>query len=78
KSSKKITLAGYTKVGIIAGLIITGSLMMVKNFSGTPFSNGVIIFLDISHLVFCMGLLFLTAMEVLGGIKNAASTDIMI
>jgi hypothetical protein len=64
KSSGKITRTGYTKAGIIAGLIITGSLMMVKNFTGTPFPNGVIIFLDISHLVFCMGLLFLTAMEV--------------
>lgn len=63
KSSKKITRAGYTKASIIAGLIITGSLMMVKNFIGTPFPNGVIIFLDISHLGLCMALLFYFAMD---------------
>lgn len=77
-NSRRITRAGYTKAGIIAGLILTGSLMMVKNFTGTPFPNGVIIFLDVSHLFFCMGLLFLTAMEVIRGIRHATSTDIII
>jgi len=78
KTNSKKIMPAYAKGGIIAGLVITGSLMMVKNFSGTPFSSGVIIFLDISHLLFCMGLLFLTAMEVIGGIKKLFSTDIII
>jgi len=41
----------------IAGLIVTGILLVVKNFPGTPFPGTLIIVLDISHLLLCMGLL---------------------
>ncbi|WP_299983423.1 hypothetical protein [Desulfobacula sp.] len=46
------------KIVIFSGLILTGSLMVIKNFSGTPFSNGMVIALDILHILFCMALLF--------------------
>ncbi len=42
---------------LLGGLIITGALMVIKNFSGTPFPFGVIIALDLLHLMFCMAFL---------------------
>jgi hypothetical protein len=41
----------------LAGLIVTGCFMVVKNLSGIYFSHNVIISLDLLHLVFCMVLL---------------------
>jgi len=72
-NSGKTPRALYAKAVIISGLIITGSLMMVKNFSGTPFSHVFIIFLDLSHLGLCMALLFMTALEFIKVIKGRAS-----
>lgn len=42
---------------LLGGLMITGVLMVIKNFSGTPFPFGVIIALDLLHLMFCMAFL---------------------
>ncbi|MCP3899858.1 MAG: hypothetical protein GY707_09130 [Desulfobacteraceae bacterium] len=56
----KIIPSAYTKITMILVLMITGILMMVKNFAGTPFPPNFIIFLDITHLTFCMALLVYT------------------
>lgn len=64
---KKKSQIKYAKAGIISGLIITGGLMMIKNLPGTYFPHGMIIFLNIFHLGFCMVFLFLTAQEVIKG-----------
>ncbi len=45
------------KLILFTGLILTGILLVVKNFAGAPFSNNFIIGLNLMHLVFCMGLL---------------------
>ena len=50
---------------VIAGLILTGCLMVIKNFSGTPFSHGLIITLDLSHLMLCMALLAIGAFRLI-------------
>lgn len=45
------------RIIIFSGLILTGSLLVIKNFSGTPFPNGMIIMLNLLHLLFCMALM---------------------
>ena len=56
---KKITTAGYVRGAILAGLVISGVFLVVRNLKGSMFSPGFIIFLDLFH----MGLVitFLTA-----------------
>ncbi|WP_457551602.1 hypothetical protein [Desulfobacula sp.] len=54
----KITGTGYFKIVILAGLIVTGSLMVIKNLPDIYFGHITIIVLDLSHLSFCMILLF--------------------
>jgi len=58
---------------LLGGLIITGVLMVIKNFSGTPFSFGVIIVLDLLHLIFCMALLMYGAYRLMTRKKSLVS-----
>ncbi len=52
-----ITRTGYFKIIVLAGLIVSGLLMVVKNLPNIYFNHNAIIFLDLSHLSFCMILL---------------------
>jgi hypothetical protein len=58
---------------IFFGLILTGTLMVIKNFSGTPFPHGMIIALDIIHLMFCMALIFFGLYQLIKGKKELLS-----
>ena len=49
-----ITSSVYAKIAMILVLMTTGVLMMIKNFTGTPFPPNFIIFLDLTHLFFCV------------------------
>ena len=62
-----LTAAGWVKVLSLAGLIITGGLMAVKNLSGVYFPHLLIILLDLFHLSLCMILLGATLYS---GIRN--------
>ena len=53
----KITPSGYAKLAMLSVLIITGILIMIKNFTGTPFPPNFIIFINLTHVTFCMILL---------------------
>ncbi|RLC01937.1 MAG: hypothetical protein DRH34_08240 [Deltaproteobacteria bacterium] len=55
--SGRITGSGYFKIVILAGLIASGVLMVVKNLPNTHFGHTTIIALDLFHLSFCMLLL---------------------
>ncbi len=55
-----ITKAGYFKIVLLAGLIISGSLMVIKNLSAVYFSHNIVIALDLIHLSLCMMLLAVT------------------
>ena len=59
-SGKKIrlTVTGYLRGTLIAGLIATGILLVIRNFEGYVFSHNLIIFLDLSHLALVMLFLF--------------------
>ncbi|HKK98970.1 MAG TPA: hypothetical protein VJ943_01880 [Desulfotignum sp.] len=57
----KISASAQVKIAALCGLIITGIFMVVKNLSGVYFSHGMVIGLDLLHLLFCMVLLGATA-----------------
>ncbi len=53
----RLTRTGWVKLISLAGLIVTGGVMVVKNLSGVYFSHNLIILLDLLHLLLCMVLL---------------------
>ena len=53
----KITASGYLKIIIIAGLILSGALMVFKNLENVHFAHITINILDLAHLGLCMLLL---------------------
>lgn len=57
---KKISSTGFMKIWIIAGLMITGLVLVVKNLSGIYMGHSMIIFLDISHLFLCVSFLMVS------------------
>ncbi|MCK5165248.1 MAG: hypothetical protein KAQ72_16100 [Desulfobacula sp.] len=56
----KITGSGYFKIVLIAGLIVSGSFMVIKNLPDIYFSHNSIIVLDLVHVSLCMMLLFVS------------------
>jgi hypothetical protein len=57
KDSLKISASGYIKVFLLSVLIITGVLLVLKNFEGYIFSPGIIALLNVTHLGLVMVLL---------------------
>ena len=56
----KITGFGYFKIAVLAGLIVSGALMVVKNLPNISFGHNTIIALDLVHLSLCMMLIFMS------------------
>ncbi|MBU1183144.1 MAG: hypothetical protein KKF00_13470 [Proteobacteria bacterium] len=54
----KLAFTGYLRAAMITGLMITGVLLVIRNFEGYIFSHNLIIFLDLSHLALVMLFLF--------------------
>ena len=57
RKSIKITLSGYIRGAIVAGLITTGILLVIINLKYSGFAPGFIIFSYLCHLTLVMGLL---------------------
>ena len=57
RKSIKMTLSGYIRGAIVAGLITTGILLVIINLKYSGFAPGFIIFLYLCHLTLVMGLL---------------------
>ncbi len=51
----KITTSGYIRASIIAGLIVSGIIMVIRNFAGYHYSPKFIVVTDLIHL----GLVFM-------------------
>jgi heme A synthase len=56
----KITGFGYFMIAVLAGLIVSGALMVVKNLPNIYFGHNAIIALDLVHLSLCMMLIFMS------------------
>jgi len=46
----RISASGYARGGMLAGIVVTGLLMVIRNLSGILFPPGLIIFLNLAHL----------------------------
>ena len=57
RKSIKITLSGYIRGSVVAGLLITGILLVIRNHEISGFAPGFIIFLYLCHLTLVMVLL---------------------
>jgi len=60
KQTLRVTTSGILRAVWIIGILLTGACLVINNFTGTRFSAGFIIFLDIAHIGFMM-LLGITA-----------------
>ena len=60
RKNLKITLTGYLRAALLAGIVITGILFVVKNFPVHYFSHEFIIILNLCHLGFVMAFLFVS------------------
>lgn len=58
RESKAITASGYFRVVVLGGLVITGLMLVLRNFTGVWFSPNMIIGLDLTHIALVMFLLF--------------------
>jgi putative Mn2+ efflux pump MntP len=50
KKRIRLTASGYVRATILAGILISGIFLVLRNLPGTHFAPGFIIFLDIAHL----------------------------
>lgn len=60
RNNLKVTRTGYLRIMLLAGIVITGIFFVVKNFPVHYFSHEFIIILNLSHLGFVMGFLFVS------------------
>ena len=60
RKNLKVTRTGILRIALLAGIIITGILFVVKNFPVHYFSHDFIIVLNLCHLGFVMGFLFVS------------------
>lgn len=60
RSSRRLTTSGSVRIGMLAGILASGGLLVIRNLTGTHFSSGFIIFLDIAHLGLVMVFLFVS------------------
>jgi hypothetical protein len=58
RNSRGMTASGWVRVGLLAGILVSGGLLVIRNLAGTHFSPGFIIFLDVTHLGLVMAFLF--------------------
>ncbi len=68
----RLSGAGYTKIALLGGLIVSGVFLVVRNLPNLVFPSGLIIFFDLVHLGLVMFLLFFSAYTLIGRKKWTA------
>lgn len=53
----RLTASGYVRGAILAGIIVSGLFLVIRNLSGSRFTPEFIIFLDLTHLGLVMSFL---------------------
>jgi hypothetical protein len=56
----RITITGYLRILLLAGIVVTGVFFVVKNFAVHYFSHEFIVILNLCHLGFVMAFLFVS------------------
>ncbi len=59
RNASRMTATGYIRFALLTGIVVSGSLLVIRNLTGTNFYPEFIIFLDVTHLGLVM--LFLLA-----------------
>jgi hypothetical protein len=54
RKSRQMTATGYVRSALLAGLLVSGIFLVVRNLAGSNFSPEFIIFLDLCHLGLAM------------------------
>jgi hypothetical protein len=62
KKEAKLTGTGCLRLGLLAGVVISGALIVVKNFPHVHFSHGTIIGLNLFHICTVMAFLLTNLM----------------
>lgn len=57
KKRIRLTASGYVRGAILAGILLTGLFLVIRNLEGSRFAPGFIIFLDLTHLGLVMAFL---------------------
>lgn len=60
RKSRKLTTTGYVRSALLAGILVSGIFLVVRNLVGSYLSSSFIIFLDLCHLGLVMGFLFVS------------------
>ena len=58
RRSRQMTASGYVRGALLAGILTSGILLVIRNLTGSNFSPGFIIFLDLCHMGLVMAFLF--------------------
>jgi len=60
KKNFRLTATGYVRGAILAGILVSGILLVIRNLAGSQFGPWFIIFLDLAHLGLVMTFLMVT------------------
>ena len=60
RNSRRMTASGYIRIALLAGILASGGLLVIRNLAGIHFMPGFIIFLDVTHLALVMVFLFVS------------------
>ena len=60
RKSRQMTASGYVRTALLAGILASGVFLVIRNLTGSKFSSGFIIFLDLCHLGLVMAFLFVS------------------
>ena len=60
KKNLRLTATGYVRGAILAGILVSGILLVIRNLAGSQFGPWFIIFLDLAHLGLVMTFLMVT------------------
>lgn len=71
----RVTASGWMRFALLSGLILTGFLMILKNYPGYWFSQNVIIVLDIMHIALTALYLGVALWSSFSGIKWITLTE---
>ena len=58
RKSRQMTATGYVRTALLAGILASGVFLVIRNLTGSNFSAGFIIFLDLCHLGLVIAFLF--------------------
>ena len=60
RNSRRMTASGWVRIAVLSGILVSGGLLVIRNLTGTNFTPGFIVLLDITHLGLVMVFLLIS------------------